>query len=286
MIMRLKSYCTNSCLIISCFCLLSCKEKSELNSNFAINDLLPIYGDTLIAVRNKSGLLITINGGKNWEVLNDKVYFKKIIIDSKKVLWGLDSWIGIHEPSYSTLYYSKDFGKNWKEVKFNTEVFFPINIVSKPFEKLRVITENWKKYELVGDDPNKDWLSIESGDQNDSNNITTGPYKISFAGYLIKENKNVGSKDTLLKLNDISIPFQILLDKDTLFVAGGGYGGYKAYFSSISLSDTILTTYQVLGIQILGIRKDNFDRLWLFGDGGIFLKKNDTILNMYPSITK
>src|SRR5688572_17480200 len=78
--------------------LISCEPDADDSSN-AIHDLLAVSGDTLIAVKWHTGLIITTDGGKTWNDLAESTYLKKITIDKSGVLWGLNSWIGIHEAS-------------------------------------------------------------------------------------------------------------------------------------------------------------------------------------------
>jgi len=97
-----------------------------------VQDLLPIKGDTLIAVKGHGGLAVTTDAGKQWKSLHDQpqkpdfLFIKYLTIDQHHVLWGLDSWVGIHEPSYSRLAYSTDFGQTWIRQAFDTHTFFPI----------------------------------------------------------------------------------------------------------------------------------------------------------------
>jgi hypothetical protein len=265
----------------------SCQSKRKKsgndidNGNKAIHDLLPVNADTLIAVRWHNGLLTTNDGGKSWKVIANDIHLKQITIDDNKVLWGLDSWVGIHESDYARLLMSKDAGNTWITTEFDTKKLFPIKIVSQPHEKLHILTFDNKIYELLGDDPVKDWSLIQSlhDMKNEPASVAHREYKLLENGSLLKW-LNPIKWDTLLTLNEISIPFEILTKSDTLFIAAGGNDGYSAYFASIT-NDSIVKEYPLQGAQALGVRLDNRGRIWTFGDGGIFLRVSDSLRKVY-----
>jgi hypothetical protein len=122
--------------------------------NPAVYDLLPVHGDTLIAVKWHGGLAVTTDAGQHWTGLHDQrnkpdfVHFKYLTLDQHHVLWGLDSWPGIHEPAYSRLAYSTDFGKTWTRQAFDTHTFFPYTFYSHPGQALQVVTYEGNVYQL------------------------------------------------------------------------------------------------------------------------------------------
>jgi hypothetical protein len=133
----------------------------------AVYDLLPVGGDTLIAVKWQGGLAVTTDAGKHWKELHDQrnkpdfVYFKYLTIDQHHILWGLDSWSGIHEPSYSRLAYSIDFGETWTWQEFDTHTFFPYEFYSQPGQALQVVTYQGKVHQLQ-DRIGKQWEVIQA----------------------------------------------------------------------------------------------------------------------------
>ncbi|WP_140466195.1 WD40/YVTN/BNR-like repeat-containing protein [Hymenobacter nivis] len=133
----------------------------------AVYDLLPVNGDTLIAVKWNGGLAITTDAGLHWQNMHDQrqkrdfLYIKYLTIDQHHVLWGLDSWPGVHEPAYSRLAYSTDFGKTWTHGEFDTHTFFPYEFYSLPGKALRVLTYNGKVYQMR-DRKGKKWDIVKT----------------------------------------------------------------------------------------------------------------------------
>jgi hypothetical protein len=247
----------------------------------AILDLLPVNADTLIAVKSHGGVLSTIDGGENWKDISPDIHLKQITIDHNNILWGLNSWIGIHEADYSRLAKSINNGKSWTVTEFNTRKFFPIKIVSQSHDTLDILTNDNKVFRLIGNNPLADWSFVRALPIKNIERLSIQykDYKILTDGSLLKW-QNPIKWDTLLRLRKISIPFGILSKDDTVFVAAGGYGGYKAYFVSIT-NDSTIKEYPLECVQALGVRLDSKGRIWTFGDGGIFLKVSDSLRNVY-----
>jgi hypothetical protein len=254
-------------------------KSSTQDSPHAIRDLLAISGDTLIGAKWDKGIIITTDGGKTWTETASSTHLKKITIDDKGILWGLDSWLGIHEPSYSRLLFSKDFGRSWTKIEFDVERFFPIAFRSKAHENLTVMTVDSLLYTLSGNNPNTDWTLTDSITADADGAIHLPPYKLSASSNLLKHD-GVGAWDTLMRIPDIATPFGMLQSNDTLFIAAGGYGGYKAFFASLT-NDTLLTKYEMESVQALGVRQDTKGRIWTFGDGGIFLLQGNKLKKMF-----
>jgi hypothetical protein len=274
----MRTFCIYLILSLWTSCSNDDKSNKERFPN-SIHDLLAVSGDTLIGAKWESGIIVTTDGGKTWIEKAHSTSIKEITIDNNGILWGLNSWVGIHESSYSRLMFSKDFGNSWERIEFNVDQFFPTNFFSKPHENLAVATFDNKTYRLTGNDYKKNWTLIDTLDQEADRSTYSLPYKISSSTFLLKQNNN-GVWDTLIKIPDISIPFEIIQAKDTLFIAAGGYGGYKALFASV-INDTALTKYEMKSIQALGVVQDSKGRIWTFGDGGIFILQKDKLKKMY-----
>lgn len=256
-------------------------KKCYLNndSEKSIHDLISISGDTLIGLKWNGGLIITKDAGKTWTDISDNIHLKNIVIDKQGILWGLNSWIGIHEESSSKILFSKDTGRHWCEIEFDVNQFFPIKFFSEPNEDLEVETYNHGIYKLTGNNPKIDWTFIDAIEYKGVGNISCLRYKISSSNILFKQNSN-GLWDSLMSIPNISIPFKMLESNDTIFIAASGYGGYKPLFASVT-KDSIIKEYNMGGVQALGIICDSKKRIWTFGDGGIFLFNNNELKKMY-----
>lgn len=256
----------------------SCKNDIDQYPH-AIMDLLAVNGDTLIGVKWGKGIVITTDGGKTWIDKPNEPSIKEITIDNKGILWGLNSWIGIHEESYSRLMYSKDFGTTWETIEFKVNEFFPLTIYSKPHENLEITSFENKIYKLTGNNYKTNWTFVDSINVQDQKFIYALPYKISERRELMKQT-NKGTWDTLIKIPEISIPSEMIFSKNTLYIAAGGDGGYKAYFATFT-NDSTLKRYEMEGSNALGVIKDTKDRIWTFGVGGIYVLQKDKLMKMY-----
>jgi len=243
-----------------------------------IQDLLPINGDTLIAAKWYGGLIITYDAGKNWQVLAPDMLFKKMTVDNKGVLWGIDSWRGIHEGDYSRLYKSTDKGRTWKETVFNTEKFFPLEITSKPNTPLRIITNDKKEYTLTGKNPLLDWKYVSTNLEWEDE-IREGNFKIlrrSKEGALLRLTSNWDTIFTFKRL----YAFDLHIRQDTVYVVGGVGGNANAYFAYLTI-DKQLKEFPIEGMQAYGIREDKKGRIWMFSTEGIYLLNNDKLEKRY-----
>jgi len=245
----------------------------------AICDLLAVSGDTLIGCKWDSGIIITTDGGKSWKEYATPEDFDKITIDNQGTLWGLDKWIGIHEGSHSRLYFSKDLGQHWEGTEFDVDEFFPVEFISATHQNLAIKTYDDKVYKLVGMDLKKDWILLDSLNYEPFTTIYSLPYKIAVDD-ILKKDSALNRWDTLVTVSEISIPFGLIQSNDSLFIAAGGYGGYKALFASV-VNDTSITKYEMESVQALGVIKDSKGRIWTFGDGGIFLFDKNKLKKMY-----
>lgn len=250
----------------------SCNNQEKNDKLNTIRDLIIFNNNAMLASNHSGGIFISYDEGHTW-MKQSNTTVKQLSIDTNGILWGIDAWIGIHEPGYSRILYSKDSGKNWVHHEFDIEKFYPVNIVSEQNSKLRIITNSAYTYELNGMDLNKDWNCIDS---NQSVRKYQG-YYVSESSLLIRETKT--NNDTLIKLNDISICFDILPHKDSVFIAGGGTDN-KAYFASYSNKGSI-NRIEMGGIQALGIRMDKKNRIWIFGDGGLFVKNGQKLKKIF-----
>ncbi len=124
----------------------------------SISNILPLNGDTLIATKWNQGILLTYDAGKTWQELHPNMLLKLITIDNKGTIWGLNSWRGIHERSYSRIYKSEDKGRTWSKTEFDLQKFFPMEIVSKPGTTLQITTIDKKIYTLNGENILTDWI--------------------------------------------------------------------------------------------------------------------------------
>ncbi|MCU0375588.1 MAG: hypothetical protein MUF24_09780 [Chitinophagaceae bacterium] len=243
-----------------------------------IKDLLPINGDTLIAAKWYGGLMITYDAGKNWQILSPNLLFKFITIDEKDILWGMDSWQGIHEGDYSRLYKSTDKGKNWKETVFDTKKFFPLEIISKPHTTLRIITNDNNEYIFTGTNSSIDWKYV-STNKGWEDEIREGNFKILRRGKEGALLKLTSSWDTIYTFKEL-YPFDLHVKKDTVFVVGGIGGNANAYFSYLT-KDKQLKEFAIEGMQAYGIREDKKGRIWMFSTEGIYLLNNGKLEKKY-----
>jgi hypothetical protein len=264
-------------LILS-FLLTNAAWTQSKESHHPVQDLLPINGDTLIAAKWYGGLMITYDAGKTWLVLSPDILFKTMTVDNKGVLWGMDSWRGIHEGDYSHLYKSADKGKTWKKTVFDTKKFFPLEIVSKPNTPLRIITNDKKEYTLIGNNPLIDW-KYASTNLGWEDEIKEGNFKILRRGKEGALLKLASIWDTIYTFKKL-YAFDLHIKEDTVFVVGGVGGNANAYFAYLTKEKQV-KEFPIQGMQAYGIREDNKGRIWMFSTEGVYLLIHDMLEKLY-----
>lgn len=111
-------------VVIILFSLFTLLAKAQSPS---ILDLVVIGKDTIVASTYDMSIIVSNDGGKTWKTTQRQL-MKKLGLDGTRI-WGIDSWIGIHERSYSRLFYSDDIGKTWKQIELNTGLFFAMEFI-------------------------------------------------------------------------------------------------------------------------------------------------------------
>jgi hypothetical protein len=264
----------------------------------AVHDLLAVNGDTLIAVKWDGGIAITTDAGLHWRSLHDQpqkhdfLYFKYLTIDQHHVLWGLDSWAGIHEPAYSRLAYSIDFGETWKHLEFDTHKFFPYEFYSLPGEPLRVIAFDGKVHQMR-DRIGKNWNVVDRIEElnhtvNDTISIDSyfseGRYKFYRGGQLFSR---IGADWKLLTtvgfINEVS---DVCSCSGNIYLAGSNNTvsptpEYLLRVKHGQVVDTTMLPSESQYIEPKHLLCDSKGRLWLYNFRGIWQKSGDKLLKRY-----
>ncbi len=250
-----------------------------------------IYGafdiskDTIVLLRRSVGIELSADGGKTWKWLGKTIYrMDEFTVDNKGVWWGLECWKGIHEPSYCRMHSSADAGKTWTTYEFNTNIFFPFHINSKPGQPLEVI-DGWSKKvsRLSGEDASHNWQYIKQLPDHDNNiaDISAGNYFISNDNdhnklYVKRQN---GKTDTLMSFTKAYNIYEMEMSKNTIYVAGPDTSGKNSYFGVIK-NEKLLREFNVPGGDIHLI-KTRFDHIYLTSTDGAYQYKNNSIITIY-----
>jgi hypothetical protein len=262
--------------------------------NKAVEDLLPVNGDTLIAVKWGGGIAITTDAGLHWRNLHDQakthdfLFFKYLTIDQHHVLWGLDSWRGIHESDYSRLDHSFDFGETWKHLEFDTNKFFPYEFYSLPGKPLQVLTYNGMVSQMQ-DRTGKKWKPVKNVTELDNSVNDTIPGDSYFFGGQFKflETGQLFSR-TMKGWNPIVTARFINEVNDVCSCAGSTYVvGYNGAVSPTPHYLLRIANNQVRDTTVLPdedqkyLRCDKKGRLWLFNFNGVWQKSGSRFLKRY-----
>lgn len=279
--------------------------KRVLRKSFdpAVFSLLPISGDTLIAVKWHGGLSITTNAGLNWKTIhenpkqNDFVYFKYLMLDKNRTLWGLDSWKGIHEADYSRLSYSTDLGEHWTKKKdFNTADFFPYTFHSKVHAPLQIATFDGNIYESKGKFADAWSLVMHRPDLDNTKNDTiyNDDYFNDNQFKLIEENNTLGrlyeregTKWRLILESDFITEADAICrcNNSIYLTATNRYYGDSAYYLFRIYKNKIIE--KIRSPQLSAYKEDMYlecdskSRLWLYNFRGIWLKQGKTLNKRY-----
>lgn len=246
-----------------------------------------IYGafepskNTMVLLRRSLGIELSTNGGKRWEWRAKKTgRFDEMTVDNKGIWWGLVRWKGIHEVSYCRIFKSADRGKTWDGYIFNTNVFFPYHIYSKPNQAFAVSTFNDKKvYSLSGNDPQRHWQYVKQLPKEDEMaDISTDNYFIDRQDNKLYVKRKGGKTDTLMDFKKADI-YQIEKIKDTIYVAGSALNNPDSYFATV-VKEHILKEYVIPGLD-LNITKTQFNHIFLTATTGAYLLKNDKLIHIF-----
>jgi photosystem II stability/assembly factor-like uncharacterized protein len=264
----------------------------------AVYDLLPVNGDTLIAVKGHGGLALTTDAGLHWQSLHDQpqkhdfLYFKYLTIDEHHVLWGLDSWPGMHEPAYSRLAYSADFGNTWKHLEFDTHKFFPYEFYSLPGKPLQVVTFGGIVYQIQ-DRTGAKWKPLKKVAELDNSvndtipgdsYFSSGRFKFLETGQLF-DRKDAGWK-TIVKVGFINEVSDVCSCAGSIYLAGSNnsVSPTPEYLLHVKRGQVIDTTILPSGTQYTEEKNllcDNKGRLWIYNFRGIWQKSGDKLLKRY-----
>jgi hypothetical protein len=273
----------------------SCKQNDSKDSNKinveaadkTIQNVFDISNDTIIACKYGKGLILSKDGGHSWAELKTDLLFDEVTLTDSGYLVGLDSWRGIHEPDYSRLYLSKDFGKTWVTFNLDTKIFFPLNIVSNPKERLLVQTVDNKIYQLNGLNLKTDWIFIKSIKPTIAENEKSSlPFGIDdYDDHRIKlfhsRNKMF---DTLAILDKCRQVNDIISTNNFVYISGAGYKNSSdeetyAYYASYNMHNG-LKQYIIPG-HYAYLKKTQLDKVYIMNDEGLFLTNQDTLKRLY-----
>ena len=261
--------------------------------DFAVHDLLPVNSDTLIAVKWNGGIAVTTDAGNHWKGLHDQrkkpdfLFIKYLTIDQHHVLWGLDSWKGIHEPPYSRLAYSDDFGVTWTWQKFDTHAFFPYELYSHPGQALQVVTYDGKVYQIQ-DRAGKKWEFIQGISELNYSMNDTIPGDAYFAGARFKflETGQLFLRSRkkwrpIAKARFINELYDACQCKGNTYMTGQNSAAdppihYFIRAAEGQVQDSIRTQEEQQQL-----RCDSQGRLWLFSFRGIWLKSGSQFLKRF-----
>ncbi|TPG37890.1 WD40/YVTN/BNR-like repeat-containing protein [Flavobacterium pectinovorum] len=257
--------------------------KNENVENRYINNITDISKDSIIACKY-SVLMYSTNGAKTWKNIETSFIFKDITFTDKKILVGIDSWMGIHEADYSRIYISKDFGNSWETITFDTKKFFPMEIISNPKEQLCVLTSENKIYKLQGTDYKKDWVYVKTRPETEyTRDVMDYPYGVNSEGDNLKlYKKNNNKTDTLACLDLCSEAWGIVQKDKVVHVSGVGIdrktGKRYGYYGQL-IHDKTLKQYKLPGLYA-NIKKTKFN-VYIICENGLYVEKNDKIEQLY-----
>lgn len=250
-------------------------------------DLLPVQGDTLIALKHY-GLALTTDAGQQWQDIATRMpSMVQLAIDHHHTLWGLDWSPGTHRGDpYSRLSYSTDFGKSWVEAQdFDPQTFFPVAFFSQPGHPIQVVTEDGKLFQLT-DRLGKAWSFVRSIAGIDTRQDTlaaasyfeNGRFKALKTGQLFARTaKGWQPVATVKMLKELH---GVCSCQGRIYVTGRKQSGatplYVLQIANGRVQDSIQTTE-----DYLALRCDAQSRLWLFGTRGIWQKGRHMLFKRY-----
>lgn len=254
--------------------------------NHQIYDCLEISKNVIILIRRSHGLELSVDNGRTWEWIGKELpAINEITVDDKGVWWALERWKGIHESSYSVIIKSTDFGKTWKQYVFDTSVFFPYHIYSKPHEPLAITTfSDNKVYRQFGADVQKDWKFIKQlSKEDDFAEVSAGNYHITRKNddNKLYVKRKGGVADTLMDFKKAYNIYDIKKVKNKLFIAGpSGGGDYDNSYFAIITYENKRKEFKIPGVD-LNIRVTQSNRVFLLCSSGAYRLDGDKLNHIY-----
>lgn len=250
-------------------------EYFKNNNLNVINNISQISNDTIILCKYISGIAISEDGGMNWSESSKSYYFEDLVYDKNKNLVAINHWVGIHEPSYSYLFVSEDFGETWKKIEFNIKKFFPVKILSDQYQQLELMTEDSLVYRLNGNDYQNDWV-ITKSKFDDINN----EYKVDYSSDKLTISRDSNQYKIDSELEDVN---DILEFNGKIYLSGSGNykdERYNAYLTIISQNGQV-KDFKIEEGSYAYLKKTKLDNLFIFGDFGAYKIINDSIFKLY-----
>lgn len=251
-----------------------------------IQNVFDISNDTIIACKHGQGLILSTDAGQSWKELKTNILLDEVTMTDSGYLVGLDSWQGIHEPDYSRLYLSKDFGKSWQTFELDTKTFFPLHIVSPPKTKMVVQTVDNKLYQLNGLNLKTDWAFVQSAKPTDEEKIKSSfPFAIDDNDdHRIKLLMTSKTIDTLAILANCRQVNDVINSSGFVYIAGAGYKNlsdkeYYAYYAAYN-EKSGLKEYVIPG-HYAYLKKTQLDRIYIMNDAGLFIADRDSLRKLY-----
>ncbi|RZJ52877.1 MAG: hypothetical protein EOO44_10425 [Flavobacterium sp.] len=257
--------------------------KVSKKENRYVNNITDISKDSIIACRYFE-LMYSTNGAKTWKNIKTSLMFKDITFTDKKILVGIDSWVGIHESDYSRIHISKDFGNSWETITFDTRKFFPMEIISNPKEQLYVRTVENKVYKFQGTDYKKDWVYVKTIPETEyTRDIVDYPYGINDESDNVKLYKKSKNKTDTLVYLDLCIEAREIVQKDkVVHISGTGIDKKTSkqygYYGQL-IGDKTLKQYKLPG-WFTNIKKTKFN-VYIMCEDGLYILKDGKIKQLY-----
>jgi len=260
------------------------QQLAESKKDHTIYSAVELSKDSIFLLRRSVGLEYSTNGGKTWKWIAKNIFrIDELTVDDKGIWWALERWKGIHEASYCRMYKSTNEGKTWKMYTFNTSIFFPYHIYSKPHQKLAISTQFENTvYQLLGTDPRHNWQFVKKQrDDNQHNVVSAGNYSIQVSGYddALCVNRNDKTVDTLIRFTKAYRIYYIEHKKNQLFLAGPAKQGMDLYFAVIK--DEKIQKEIFLSGGDCQMQKSQLGNIILTGSSGAYIYKNDALKHIY-----
>jgi hypothetical protein len=258
---------------------------AEAEKNRGIRGVLDVSKDTILLLRQSYGIELSTNRGKTWTWLAKDVFrFDEFTVDDKGIMWGVERWKGIHEPSYCRMYSSADRGQTWNRYELKPLRFFPYHIHSMPHRPLEM-SNLWddKVYRLEGNNPLFRWQFIKQlpNDESRSTEDKRNPYfTIREKEYeqLCVKRKN-GLIDTLVDFKNVYEIKQIENYNNMIYVAGLLPDYNSSYFAIIK-NERLLKEFTVPGFD-LNITRTSLGRIYLTSSAGAFLFAKNSVVPVF-----
>lgn len=130
---------------------------------YSARDVAFLGEETIVIAERQGRNFVSTDSGRTWTSSQSRGPGKELFVGSGGRVWGYDSWVGIHEGSHASLWFSDDAGENWQKIELDPQVVLPKGFLGEAGEEPWLVgfdgqvwrhasgtPEDWSRWTRVG----------------------------------------------------------------------------------------------------------------------------------------